>query len=269
MLCQRLVQRTIQTVDYVGEPFDGTCKGRLRVDAFFWTYRRNNRDRVFNRIEYYNDRRTHQDRIRNSDRIRIWRLKLLHQPHHVVAEIPEHTRRHRRQAIRQRDPAFNDQCAKRRQWWFGTRAELIRVISRGTIDFGFAFHRAPDQVRLESDDRIAPANRSAFDQLEQKAHCLAAAELQKGGDRGFQVGHQGGPHHLRFVAPIAFGKGGFRRLDLHGSKLLLGAAAGRLVQGGRVNIYAEIVLQPPNEFVDDIVDVGILQRVVDRLALRR
>src|SRR5262249_59097822 len=130
-------------------------------------------------IEHDNDRWTHQDRIRNADRIRIGWSKLLHHPHHVIAEIPEHTGRHWRQVLRQDDAAFGDQRAQRRERWFGAGGEGIWVAARRTIDVGFALHRAPDQIWLESDNLIAPADCAVLVGLGQKTPCLAAAKLEK------------------------------------------------------------------------------------------
>jgi len=82
-------------------------------------------------------------------------------------------------------------------------------------DLGPGSDRAPDEVRLEPDDRVAPAHFAAFDRFEQKAHRPAAGDFQKGRDRRFKISDQGRPHDLRLAGRIARGKRRSRRLDLH------------------------------------------------------
>jgi hypothetical protein len=97
-------------------------------------------------------------------------------------------------------------------------ADYLECVGFGAsraIDLGFRAVRAPDQIRLDPDDRIAAAYGTAFHRLEQEAHCFAAAKLQKGGDRRLKIGHQCGPHHLRLSAPVVVGESAFRRLNLH------------------------------------------------------
>ena len=98
---------------------------------------------------------------------------------------------------------------------------------------------------------------------------LAAAKLEEGRDRRLEVGNQRGPHHLRLAPPIAFGEGGFRRLDLHGTFYCCVAAADDLIQRGLIDGDAEVVFQPRDIFGDDVVGVRILQHIGDRLALLR
>ena len=190
---------------------------RLGADAGFRPHRRDHGDAVLHRVEHHDQRRADQDRVGNADRIGMAGGQLLHQPHHVVAEIAEHAGRHRRQAVGQRDAAFGDQRAQRLERRLAGRARsrrawrcALRLISaRAPFD-------APDQVGLEADDRIAAAHRAAFDRLEQEAHRPRARDLQERRDRRLQVGDQRGPHHLRLAARVARGEALGRRLDLHG-----------------------------------------------------
>ena len=186
------------------------------VDAFFRPHRRHHRDRILHRVEHHDDGRAHQHGVGNADRIRIGRRQFLHQPHHVVAEIAEHAGRHRRQAVGQCDAAFRDQRAQCLERRLGAGHEGIRLRARAPVDLGARAIGAPDQVGLDADDGMAAAHCAAFHRLQQEAHRLAAAELEKGRDRRLQVGDQRGPHHLRLAAAVAFGECGFRRLDLHG-----------------------------------------------------
>ena len=76
-------------------------------------HRRDDGDRVFDRIEGDDQGRADQDRVGNADRIAARRRQIFHQPHHVVAEIAENAGGHRRQRIRQRDAALADEGAQR------------------------------------------------------------------------------------------------------------------------------------------------------------
>ena len=55
-------------------------------------------DLVAHRVEHGHHRRADHDRVGRADRIGLRRREPLHLAHHVVAEIAEHARRHRRQA---------------------------------------------------------------------------------------------------------------------------------------------------------------------------
>src|SRR5262249_3427554 len=74
--------------------------------------------------------------------------------------------------------------------------------------------QAPHKVGLEPDDGIAAAHGAALDRLEQEAHGRAG-DLEEGRNRRLQVGHQGGPDHLRHAAPVTLGEGVRRRFDVH------------------------------------------------------
>ena len=153
--------------------------------------------------------------VRQADRIRIGRRQLLHQPHHVVAEIAEQAGHHRRQLLGQRDAAFGDQRAQRGERRLGQGAKASGFAARRAVDLGARAVGAPDDVGLEPDDRIAAAHRAAFDRLEQEAVGASARDFQKRRDRRFEVGDQRGPYHLRLAARIARRESLRRRLDLH------------------------------------------------------
>ena len=76
-----------------------------------------------------------EDRVGNADRVGIGRRKLLHQPHHVVAEIAEHAGGHRRQCLGQFDPAFGDQRAQRGERRLGQAREAVGW-PRRAVDLG-------------------------------------------------------------------------------------------------------------------------------------
>jgi hypothetical protein len=123
-------------------------------------------------IERNDDRRPHQDRVRDADRIRTRRRqRILHQTHHVVAEVTEHAGRHRRQGFRQRDAAFGDQRPQRRQRGGVRRRESVGIALRPAIDFRAPAVDAEHNVRRQPDDRIASAHFAAFDRFQQEAHC--------------------------------------------------------------------------------------------------
>jgi hypothetical protein len=63
------------------------------------------------------------------------------------------------------------------------------------IDLGAAVDRAPDQIGIEPDDRIAPAHSAAFDRFQEKARS-AAGDLEEGRHRRFEIGNERGPDDL-------------------------------------------------------------------------
>ena len=267
---QRLVERPVEAFDDAGQPLDRARERGLGVDAFLRAHRRHHRDRILHRVEHDDDGRAHQHRVGNADRIGIGRRQFLHQPHHVVAEIAEHAGRHRRQAVGQVDAAFRDQRAQRLERRLGAGREGVGLGARAAVDLGLRAVGAPDQIRLEPDDRIAAAHRAAFHRLQQKAHRLAAAELEEGRDRRLQVGDQRGPHHLRLRRGRSVRRMRFPTARSAWAQLIgWRAAADDLVQRRLVERDAEIVFEPRDIFADDVVGVGILQRGRELLGFRR
>ena len=51
------------------------------------------------------------------------------------------------------------------------------IDKRPPVDLGPPAVRAPDEIGLQSDDRVASAHRTAFDRFEQEAVMLIAGEL--------------------------------------------------------------------------------------------
>ena len=209
-----MIERAVERIDDRRQPLGGACERGLGRHAFLGPHRRHHRDHVAHRIEHHDDRRPHQHRVRNADRVGIGRGQLLDQPHHVVAEIAEDAGCHWRQRVGQRNLAFGNERAQRLQRWLVAGRERA-VAARRAIDLGAALDRAPDEVRLEPDDRIAPTRRAAFDRFQQKAHGTAAGNLEERRDRRLKIGNQGGPDHLRLAARITLGEGRRLRLDLH------------------------------------------------------
>ena len=212
---ERLVERPVERVDDGGETLHGARERSLCVDAALGPNRRHHGHRVLDRVEHDDQRRAHHHRVGNPDRIGLAGRQVLHLPHHVVTEIAEHAGRHRRQRVGKFDAALGDQRAQRIERRRAARLERLGVSARAAIDRGLAVMRAPDEVRLEADDRIAAAHRAALDRLEQEAHGFATAELQEGGDRRLEIGDERRPNDLRFAARVPRGKGVLGRLDLH------------------------------------------------------
>ena len=86
--------------------------------------------------------------------------------------------------------------------------EGVACLTCPAIDLGPSRDRAPDQIGVEPDDRIAPPHRAALDRFEQNAHRPTVRDLEEGRHRRLEVGNQGGPHHLRFSPRIALAERG-------------------------------------------------------------
>ena len=167
----RLVERPVERVDDRRQTFDRARQRRVGRHSRLRPHRRDDRDRILHCIEGDHQRRANEDRVRNADRIgRRRRERILHLPHHVVAEIAEDAGRHRRQRIRQRDAALGDQGAQRLQRRRGRRRERFRIMLRRAVDLRLRAVAAKDDVRLKPDDRIAAADLATLDRFKQKAH---------------------------------------------------------------------------------------------------
>src|SRR5262249_15312742 len=121
---------------------------------------------------------------------------------------------HRRQRVGQSNLAFGHERTQRLERRLVAGREGA-VAARRAVDLGTALDRAPDEIGLEPDDRVATAHRAAFDGFQQEAHGTAAGDLEERRDRRLKVGNQGGPDHLRLAPCITLGKGRCLRLDLH------------------------------------------------------
>ena len=128
-----------------------------------------------------------------------------------------------------------------------------RIGQRLAVDLGRVAEGAPDDVGGDADDRVAPANGAAFHQLQQAAHGLPVAQLQRRRDRRLEVGDKPRPHHLRLALAVALGKRGARRQGLEigrrprrawSSLLVLPArGAGRSFCLGLLAVRAQRLLQ--------------------------
>ena len=103
-----LVERPIEIVDDRREAIDRTGERGPRGHAGFGPNRRHHGERVLDRIEHDHQAGAYQNGVRNADRVHIRRRQLLHQPHHVVAEIAEQAGGHGRQALGKLDAALGE-----------------------------------------------------------------------------------------------------------------------------------------------------------------
>jgi hypothetical protein len=116
-------------------------------------------------------------RTSTADRVRVRRSQLLHQADHVVAEITEHARRHRRQRFGEINAALCDQLTQGHERGVGTRNKSVWISAWRAVDFGTPADRAPDQIRLKPDDRVAATHGASFDRLQEKAMGPAAGDF--------------------------------------------------------------------------------------------
>ena len=214
-------QWCIERIEDGREALARAREGRLGRDADFWAHRRDDGNHVFHGVEHDHDGGAHQHRVGNPDRVGVGLRQLLHQPHHVVAKVAENAGGHGRQHVRQLDPAFGDERAQRRQRRPVAGREAISPVPRRAADLGLPSHRAPNEIGIESDDRIAPAQRAALHRLQQKAERPRSRDLEEGRHRGLQIRDERGPHDLWLASRVALGKCHGLRLDLHGSQVSL------------------------------------------------
>src|SRR6185437_9801769 len=149
----------------------------------------------------------HHDSVGQADRIGVLVRQQLHVADHVVAQEAEHAGRHRRQSRGQLHLAFADQRAQRVQRPALDRLEGMRIDAGAAVDLGLVPGAAPDHVRLEADDRVAAAHRTALDRFQQEGVGPAVGQLEIGGDRRLEVGDQLGPDELR-LAPVVSAREG-------------------------------------------------------------
>ena len=173
-----------------------------------WPSGRDNGDFVAHRVKDDHDRRTHEKRVRRADPVFLGRCQALHLAHHVIAEIAEDSRRHRRQPHGLRHGGFGDELTQGDERRRLAGREDARVVERGAIDFGSVADDAKNHVWVEADHRIAAAGGAAFDGFEQKSRAAPIArELEIGGDRRFEIGDQPGHDQLRPIS-VVFGAEG-------------------------------------------------------------
>ena len=109
----------------------------------------------------------------------------LHQPHRVVAHVAEDAGGDRRQPG---GSSMRHSASKRAERGRARRRGAARSASRSgpRLISAFAAGGAPDQVRVEADDGIAPAHGAALDRFQQEAHCggcRRASEAETGVSR--------------------------------------------------------------------------------------
>src|SRR5262249_42457914 len=140
------------------------------------------------------------------------------QPHHVVAEITENSGCHGREHVRQIDAAFGDERAQCRQRRTRAGRKGVRALPRAAVDLGSPGDGAPNEIGMEANDRITPADRAPFDGFQQKTRRPRSRELEKRRYRSLKVRDQRSPHDLSLAARVAFGKSRGLWLDLHVSQ---------------------------------------------------
>ena len=171
-LARRLVERPVERVDHAGEPLDARARGRLRRRR-----RLCGRTGVTTVIASFTasnttiERRADQHRVGHADRIGIGR------PAAPPSAAPCRSRDSRTGRPPSAAGRRAARCGFRRSARAAPRAaaragrearpglpRALRLISaRAPL-------RAPDQVGIEPDHRIAAAHRAALDRLEQEAH---------------------------------------------------------------------------------------------------
>ncbi len=196
-------QAALEIAEHVAEPLARAVIGRGRGEAGFRPYRRHHGDAVGDVVEDAHDRGPQQHPVGDRERVRVFVGQALHQGDHVVAEIAEQPRRHRRQRLRRRDAALGDQGAQRGERAAGDGLERCRVRARLAVHLGAVAEAAPDQVGLEADEGIAPARGAAFDRFEEEAVGPPIRQLEHGRDRRLEIGDQRRPYQHRPAVGVA------------------------------------------------------------------
>ena len=150
------------------EPLQRAFVGGARGNVFGGTHRRHQPDFVAHRIEHGHQRRAHQQRVGGSDRVGFRRRQPLHLAHHVVAEIAEHARRHRRQAGNRGNGRFVEQGAQGFQRRLRAGGKGVAVAQGVAVDLRLAAGDAEDHVGIEADHRITATRGAAFDGFQQE-----------------------------------------------------------------------------------------------------
>ena len=180
--------------------------------GFVGTNRRHQDDLLGDGVEDGHDRRPRQYTVGQVKRVGIDVGQPLHQPDHVVADGTKDTCGHGRKARRQLDPGGGQQVAQGIQRAARLRRELLGADVCAPGDLGLIAPAAPDQIRVQRDDRIARPKRAALHRFKQEGIGLAMADLQEGGDWRLQIVDQPGPDDLWGAAVVGRLKGLVRRL---------------------------------------------------------
>jgi hypothetical protein len=208
-----MVERAVERVDDLDQSVDGAIVSGARRDARLGPDRCDDRELVLHRIEDRHDARTHKQHVRSVEARAIRRGEVLHQAHGIVSEVAEDARRHGRQPRRDGDAALRDQEAQgRKSIVLALREDL--EIGKRAISCARPL-RTEQEIRVEADHRIAAPRGPAFHRFEQESVLAVCRELQKRGDRRFQIGHEARPEKLGFAALVSRGEALERGLDLH------------------------------------------------------
>src|SRR3546814_8922840 len=81
-----------------------------------------------------------------------------------------------------------EQLAQRLERRLMAGLEAVLVEAGVAVDFGLAAVAAPQQVRLQADDRITAAHRAALDRFQQAGPRPAVSEFEESRDRRLEVG---------------------------------------------------------------------------------
>src|SRR6516225_6502810 len=97
-------------------------------------------------------------------RISVGRTRqVFNQANDVVTKIAEHAGRHRRQAVRKGDAAFDKEASQRNERRVVESREGPGLGLRNAIDLRPATIDAKYDIRLQADNRVAPTDRTVFD----------------------------------------------------------------------------------------------------------
>ena len=188
--------RAVEVAHRVHHPLGGLGVGGARVEAGAGPGRAHHRHLALDPVHHQHDRGPQHQRVGQAERVGVDVGQMLDQPHHVVAEIAEEPRGHRRQFGRQVDPALGDERAQARQRVGRLVLPAVGVEAGGAVEPRRGAAAFPDEVGLHAHEGIAPAHLAAGDAFEEKAVLARLGELQHQRDRRVEVGDEPGPDHL-------------------------------------------------------------------------
>ncbi len=208
---------TVQIAQAIHHPFRRLGVGRPRGKPARNPGRGNHRHLALHAVQHRDDRGADQFRIGQAQRVGVHLRQVFHQPDHVIAEITEEARRHRRQPLGHLDPAFRQKVAQSLQRVAGKVGKGLAVEARLAVDAAFVPVALPDEVRLHPDDGVAAPDLATRDRFQHEGIGPGVAQFQHQADRSIQVRRQPGPDDLVL-------SGGPPRLEL-------GKTGGKLHQG--------------------------------------
>ena len=200
-LQRQMVQRAVERVDDLADPLLRAHIGGARRHAVLGIDGGGDRHLVLHAVEDRHDGGADQHGVGQAQRVRVGLRQLLHQPHHVIAHVAEDARRHGWRILRQLDAALGEKGAQRLRAAAGPspRRAPAGLVPALRLIGGLAALDLPDQVRVEADDRVAPAHGAALDRFQQEGIARIAGQLQLGGDGRFEVGDEPGRQDLRLA----------------------------------------------------------------------